>query len=72
MNVTPTGASEGKSAYSAAYAAQWAHFGAMIRGEVDRSDLTEQLAVHRVMEGVYRAAAGRPTTFEPSAFGSSG
>lgn len=72
VNVTPTGASEGKSAYSAAYAAQWAHFGAMIRGEVDRADLTEQLAVHRVMEGVYRAAAaGQPITFEHSGRGSS-
>ena len=56
-NVTPTGASERKSAFNAAYTAQWAHFAAMIRGEVDRADLSEQLAVHEVVAAVYRSAA---------------
>ena len=57
VNVTPTGASEQKSAFNAAYAAQWAHFGAMIRGEVERANLKEQLAVHQVIEAVYGSAA---------------
>jgi predicted dehydrogenase len=56
VNVTPTGTSERKSIYNAAYMSQWAHFAALIRGEVERPDLAEQLAVHRVLEAVFQSA----------------
>lgn len=56
VNVTPTGTSERKSIFNAAYMAEWAHFAALIRGEVDQTDLAEQLVVQRVMEAVYRSA----------------
>jgi predicted dehydrogenase len=56
VNVTPTGTSERKSIFNAAYMSQWAHFAALIRGEVERPDLAEQLAVHRVLEAVFQSA----------------
>ncbi len=57
VNVTPTGTSERKNPFTAASISLWAHFAAMIGGEVEPSDLSEQLTVHRVMEGIYRSAA---------------
>ncbi len=57
VNVTPTGTSERKNPFTAASISLWAHFAAMIGGEVERSDLAEQLTVHRVMEGIYRSVA---------------
>jgi predicted dehydrogenase len=56
VNVTPTGTSERKGIFNAAYMSQWAHFAALIRGEVERPDLAEQLAVHRVLEAVFQSA----------------
>ena len=56
VNVTPTGLSEHTSTFNMAYASQWAHFAAMVRGEVERSDLHEQVTLHHVMEGIYRSA----------------
>ena len=56
VNVTPTGASERKNPFNAASISLWAHFAALIRGEVERSDMTEQVTVHRVMEAIYRSA----------------
>ena len=56
LNVTPTGVSERKNTFNAAYTAQWAHFGAMLRGQVDQADLSEQLMLHRVLEAVYESA----------------
>jgi len=56
VNVTPTGTSERKNPFTAASISLWSHFGALIRGEVERSDLREQLTVHRVMDAIYRSA----------------
>lgn len=56
VNVTPTGLSGHTSAFNTAYASQWAHFAAMVRGHIPRADLGEQLTLQRVMEGIYRAA----------------
>jgi predicted dehydrogenase len=56
VNVTPTGLSEHTSTFNMAYASQWAHFAAMIRGDVERADLSEQLTLQHVMEGIYRSA----------------
>ncbi|MCZ6918844.1 MAG: Gfo/Idh/MocA family oxidoreductase [Gemmatimonadetes bacterium] len=56
VNVTRTGLSEHASRFNAAYAAQWAHFAAMIQGDVERADLHQQVMLHNVMEGIYRSA----------------
>ena len=56
VNVTPTGTSERKSPFTAAWISLWSHFGALIRGDVERPDLAEQLTVHRVMEAIYQSA----------------
>lgn len=56
-DVTPSGLAPRRSTYNVAHAAQWAHFAAQIRGEGDRTDLNEQLIVHRVIEAWYKSAA---------------
>lgn len=63
VDVTPRGTSERTSIFNAAYQSQWAHLGALIRGEVEPNDLREQIVLHRVIEGIYRSAeAGQPVT----------
>ncbi len=36
--------------------AQWAHFAAIVRGEVDPPELAEQVTVLKVMEAIYGSA----------------
>ncbi len=55
-NVTPGGAASREDAFTASYRAEWAHFAAMVRGRVERSDLRDQVVLHRVMEALYRSA----------------
>ncbi|HEX9580143.1 MAG TPA: Gfo/Idh/MocA family oxidoreductase [Gemmatimonadales bacterium] len=55
-NVTPAGASGREDAFTASYRAEWAHFLAVARGHVEAPDLSDQLAVHRALEAVYRSA----------------
>ena len=55
-NVTPAGASGREDAFTASYRAEWAHFLAVARGQVDPPDLSDQLTLHRTLEAVYRSA----------------
>jgi predicted dehydrogenase len=55
-NVVPTGASGRENAFTASYRAEWAHFLAVVRGEAKPFDNQEQLAIHRVLEAIYRSA----------------
>ncbi|GIW51457.1 MAG: oxidoreductase [Gemmatimonadales bacterium] len=55
-NVTPSGAASREDAFTTSYRAEWAHFAAMVRGRVERSDLLDQVVLHRVMEALYRSA----------------
>lgn len=56
VNVTPTGAQSRLNIYAASYRAQWAHFLAAIRGEVDPPDIGDQRQLHRVLEAISRSA----------------
>ncbi len=57
MDVTPTGAAGRESVFSASYRAQWAHFLAIVRGEVATPRLDDQLILHRTIEAIRRSAA---------------
>lgn len=62
-NVTPAGASGREDAFTASYRAEWAHFLAIARGQVETPDLADQLVLHRAIEAVYRSAEqGRDVT----------
>lgn len=56
VNVTPTGAAGREDAFTTSYRSEWAHFLAMVRGTVPRSDLTDQVLLHRTLEAVYQSA----------------
>ena len=63
MNVTPTGAAGRENAFTASYRAEWAHFLASVRAEVDPPDLGEQLVLQRLLAAIYRSAEeGRDVT----------
>ncbi len=63
VNVTPTGAAGREDPFTASYRAEWAHFLAAVRGAVPRSDLADQIVLHRTLEAVYQAAGlGRDVT----------
>ncbi|MBI3981462.1 MAG: Gfo/Idh/MocA family oxidoreductase [Gemmatimonadetes bacterium] len=55
-NVTPAGASGREDAFTASYRAEWAHFLAIARGQLEAPDLSDQLLLHRALEAVYRSA----------------
>jgi predicted dehydrogenase len=57
VDVTPTGALSREGEFSASYHAEWAHFLAIVRGNIEQPDLSDQLDLHRVMEAIYRSAA---------------
>ena len=57
MNVTPTGASGRENAFTASYRAEWAHFLAIVAGQVEKPLLQDQITLHRVLDAVYRSAA---------------
>jgi len=56
VNVTPTGAAGRESVFTTSYRAEWAHFLAVVRGEVPAPDLKEQLTLHHILAAVYRSA----------------
>ncbi len=56
MNVTPSGAASGEDAFSASYRAEWAHFIALVRGEVPRVSLDDQLTLHRTLDAIHGSA----------------
>jgi len=56
VDVTPTGAASRESAFSASYRAEWAHFLAVVRGEIAGEPPEDQVQLLRVMEAIYRSA----------------
>jgi len=56
VDVTPTGASGRETIFAQSYRAEWSYFLAVIRGDVNAPPPRDQLALHRVLEAVYRSA----------------
>lgn len=61
VNVTPTGAAHRENVVMGSHSSQWASFVAMVRGDVEAPDLSEQLVLQRVLEAVYESAASGQT-----------
>ncbi len=57
VNVTPTGATGRENAFTVSYRAELAHFLAVLRGEVDPTDLEDQVKLHELVEAIQRSAA---------------
>jgi predicted dehydrogenase len=55
-DVTPRGAAARESAFMQSYRAELAHFVAMVADDTDYEPPTDQLAVHRLSELIYRSA----------------
>ncbi len=56
VDVAPTGSGTRENVFTASYRAEWAHFLAAIRGEAKAPPLEEHLALHRVVDAIYRSA----------------
>jgi predicted dehydrogenase len=56
VDVAPTGSVSRENTFSASYRAEWAHFLAAIRGEAKAPDLEEHVALHRVIDAIYKSA----------------
>jgi len=56
MDVAPTSSVSRDSAFTASYRAEWAHFAAAIRGDVEPPPVDEYLTLHQVIDAIYRAA----------------
>lgn len=55
-DVTPHGASGRETPFTQSYRAEWTYFLAVIKGDVNAPPPRDQLAVHRVLDAVYRSA----------------
>lgn len=55
-DVTPTGASGRETPFAQSYRAEWTYFLAVARGDLNAPPPRDQLALHRVLEAVYRSA----------------
>ncbi|HYK82532.1 MAG TPA: Gfo/Idh/MocA family oxidoreductase [Gemmatimonadales bacterium] len=55
-DVTPTGASGRETPFAQSYRAEWTYFLAVTRGDVNAPPPRDQLALHQVLEAVYRSA----------------
>jgi len=55
-DVTPTGASGRETPFAQSYRAEWTYFLAVIKGDLNAPPPRDQLALHRVLEAVYRSA----------------
>jgi predicted dehydrogenase len=55
-DVTPRGASGRETPFTQSYRAEWTYFLAVIKGDVNAPPPRDQLAVHRVLDAVYRSA----------------
>ena len=55
-DVTPRGASGRETPFAQSYRAEWTYFLAVMRGDVNAPPPRDQLALHRVLEAVYRSA----------------
>lgn len=56
VDVAPTGSVSRENTFSASYRAEWAHFLAAIRGEAPAPDLEAHVALHRVIDAIYKSA----------------
>jgi predicted dehydrogenase len=55
-DVSPSGAAGRESAFIQSYRAELAHFLAVVRGETPYDPPTDQVTLHRVVEGIYKSA----------------
>ncbi|HEV2749507.1 MAG TPA: Gfo/Idh/MocA family oxidoreductase [Gemmatimonadales bacterium] len=55
-DVTPTGAIGRETPFAQSYRAEWTYFLAVMRGDVNAPPPRDQLALHRVLDAVYRSA----------------
>jgi predicted dehydrogenase len=55
-DVSPRGAAARESAFIQSYRAELAHFAAVIAGEAEYEAPTDQVLLHRVVEGIYKSA----------------
>jgi hypothetical protein len=56
MDVSPSGAASRESAFIQSYRAELAHFIAVVSGETPADPPTDQVALHKVVEAIYKAA----------------
>jgi len=56
IDATPTGASGRETPFAQSYRAEWTYFLAVIKGDVNAPPPRDQLALHRVLDAVYRSA----------------
>ncbi|MGQ0713610.1 MAG: Gfo/Idh/MocA family protein [Gemmatimonadaceae bacterium] len=56
MDVSPGGAAARESAFNQSYRAELTHFTAVLREEADYEAPTDQVAVHRIAEAIYKSA----------------
>ncbi len=55
-DVSPRGATARESAFIQSYRAELAHFVAVLNGEAEYEPPTDQVALHRIVEAIYRSA----------------
>ncbi len=55
-DVSPTGSGSRENAYTASFRAQWAHFLAVLAGEVPAPPLQEHVVLHQVLDAIYESA----------------
>ncbi len=55
-DLTPRGASGRETQFTQSYRAEWTYFLAVIRGDVNAPPPRDQLALHRVLDAIYRSA----------------
>src|SRR5207245_2343552 len=55
-DMTPRGATGRETPFAQSYRAEWTYFLAVIRGDVNAPPPRDQLALHRVLDAVYRSA----------------
>lgn len=55
-DLTPTGASGRETQFTQSYRAEWTYFLAVVRGDVNAPPPRDQLALHRVVDALYRSA----------------
>lgn len=55
-NVSPSGAAGRESAFNQSYRAELAHFLAVVRGETAYEAPADQVALHRIVEAIYKSA----------------
>ena len=56
VDATPTGAIGRETPFAQSYRAEWTYFLAVIKGDVNAPPPRDQLALHRVLDAVYRSA----------------